>query len=126
MSQILLVDDNPIQLSIREAVLRNAGFQVSVATTPESALATLRVLPQHISAVVTDHLMPGCSGADLVREIRSFNPRLPVIVLSGLAEAESEYQDLNVIFRLKPLPPPEFIELLHGALDGAGNRRGAA
>ena len=126
MRQILLVDDNPIQLSIREAVLRNAGFQVSVATTPESALATLRVLPQHISAVVTDHLMPGCSGADLVREIRSFNPRLPVIVLSGLAEAESEYQDLNVIFRLKPLPPPEFIELLHGALDGAGNRRGAA
>jgi DNA-binding NtrC family response regulator len=125
LSQILLVDDSAIQLSIREAVLRKAGFRVSVATTPESALATLRVLPQHIGAVVTDHLMPGCTGADLVREIRSFNPHLPVIVLSGLAEAESEYHDLNVIFRLKPLAPPELIELLRSSVDG-GNRRGAA
>lgn len=122
LSQILLIDDNAVQLSIREAVLRNAGFQISVATTPESALATLRVLPQHISAVVTDHLMPGCLGADLVREIRRFNPRLPVIVLSGLADAESDYRDLNIIFRRKPLAPPELIESLRSALDGAGQR----
>jgi CheY-like chemotaxis protein len=126
LSQILLVDDNPVQLTIREAVLRNAGFQVSVATTPESALAMLRVLPHHIGAMVTDHLMPGCTGADLVRQIRSFNPSLPVIVLSGLAEAESEYQDLNVIFRLKPLAPPELIELLRSRVDSSGDRRGAA
>ena len=126
MSQILLVDDNAVQLSIREAVLRNAGFQVSVATTPDSALATLRVLPQHISAVVTDHLMPGCSGAELVRQIRTFNPELPVIVLSGLAQAESEYHDLNVIFRLKPLAPSELIELLRSTVDGTPDRRGAA
>ena len=41
---MLLIDDNPLQLKVREAVLRNAGFQVSVATTAESALAMLRVL----------------------------------------------------------------------------------
>ena len=126
LSQILLVDDNAVQLSIREAVLRNAGFRVSLATTPESALATLRVLPQHISAVVTDHLMPGCTGAELVRQIRTFNPELPVIVLSGLAEAEAEYNGLSVIFRLKPLPPSELIELLHSSLGGANPRRGVA
>jgi CheY-like chemotaxis protein len=125
LSQILLVDDNAVQLSIREAVLRNAGFQVSVATTPESALATLRVLPEHIGAVVTDHLMPGCTGAELVRQIRAFNPTLPVIVISGLAEAEPEYQDLGVVFRLKPLAPPELIELLRSSL-AAGGCRGAA
>ena len=44
VNQVLLVDDNPLQLSVREAVLRKAGFQVSVATTAESALATLRIL----------------------------------------------------------------------------------
>ena len=112
MSQVLLIDDNPLQLTVREAVLRNAGFQVSVATTAESALATLRVLPDRIGVVVTDHLMPGCSGSELVRQIRSVNNWVPVIVLSGLPEAETEYQGLEVVFRSKPFPPAELIELV--------------
>lgn len=126
MSQVLLVDDNPLQLSIREAVLRTAGFQVSVATTAESALATLRVLSNRVGVVITDHLMPGCSGSELVRQIRSFNQWLPVIVLSGLAEAEPEYADLGVVFRHKPIPPPDLIELVRASLDQASRQRGAA
>jgi DNA-binding NtrC family response regulator len=126
LSQVLLVDDNPLQLSVREAVLRTAGFQVSVATTAESALATLRVLSNRIGVVITDHLMPGCSGSELVRQIREFNHWLPVIVLSGLAEAEAEYTDLGVVFRHKPIPPPDLIELVRASLDQASQQRGAA
>ena len=126
LSQVLLIDDNPLQLSVREAVLRNAGFQVSIATTAESALATLRVLRDRIGVVVTDHLMPGCSGSELVRQIRANNDWLPVIVLSGLAEAESEYAGMEVVFRAKPLPPPELIELVRASLAVAEQRRGAA
>lgn len=126
LSLVLLIDDNPLQLSVREAVLRNAGFQVSIATTAESALATLRVLRDRIGVVVTDHLMPGCSGSELVRQIRAANDWLPVIVLSGLAEAESEYDGLEVVFRPKPLPPPELIELVRSSRARADQRRGAA
>jgi len=125
-SQVLLIDDNPLQLSVREAVLRNAGFQVAIATTAESALATLRVLRDRIGVVVTDHLMPGCSGSELVRQIRAANDWLPVIVLSGLAEAESEYAGMEVVFRPKPLPPPELIALVKASLAVAERRRGAA
>jgi DNA-binding NtrC family response regulator len=127
LSQVLLVDDNFSQLKVREAVLRNAGFQVSVATTPESALATIRVLKDRIGVVVTDHLMPGCGGLGLVQQIRSGDNWIPIIVLSGLPEAESEYQALHVIFRAKPLPPLELIELVRSSLDGsAKHHRGAA
>jgi DNA-binding NtrC family response regulator len=126
LNQVLLIDDNPLQLSVREAVLRKAGFQVSIATTAENALATLRVLRDHIGVVVTDHLMPECSGSELVRQIRASNDWLPVIVLSGLAEAESEYEGLQVVFRAKPLPPPELIELVRSSLALAEQRRGAA
>jgi len=87
LSQVLLVDDNPLQLSVREAVLRTAGFQVSVATTAESALATLRVFRDRVRVVVTDHLMPGCSGSELVRQIRGLDLWLPIIVLSGLPDS---------------------------------------
>jgi DNA-binding response OmpR family regulator len=126
LSQVLLVDDNPSQLAVRKAILRNAGFQVSVATTAESALATLRVLPDRIGVVVTDHLMPGCSGLGLVQQIRATDNWVPVIVLSGLLEAESEYQGLDVIFRVKPFPPPELIELVRSSLNRSDKRRGAA
>src|SRR5437868_6470416 len=42
VNQVLLIDDNPIQLRVRETILRGAGFQVSIATTAEGALAVLR------------------------------------------------------------------------------------
>ena len=126
MNQVLLVDDNPTQLAVREAVLRNAGFQVSLATTVASALATVRVLRDHIGVVVTDHLMPDSSGLDLVRQLRASNNWVAVIVLSGLAEAEADYHGLQVIFRPKPLPPPELIELVRESLAKRDESKGAA
>jgi DNA-binding response OmpR family regulator len=126
LQQVLLIDDNPLQLSVREAVLRNAGFQVSIATTAESALATLRVLRSRIGVVVTDHLMPGCNGSELVRQIRADNDWLPIIVLSGLADAELEYEGMEVVFRLKPLLPAELIELVRTGLKDADQHQGAA
>jgi len=126
LKPILLIDDNPLQLKIRETILRQAGFQVSVATTPESALATLRALPEHVGLVITDHLMPGCNGAELVRQIRATSLWLPVIVLSGMPEAEPEYQGLDVLFRVKPFPPAELIALAQSLLEASGQQRGAA
>jgi DNA-binding response OmpR family regulator len=126
LNQVLLVDDNPVQLSVREAVLRKAGFQVSIATSVESALATLRVIRDRIGVIVTDHLMPGCSGLDLVRQIRAESDWIPVIVLSGLPDATSEYDGLEVVFRAKPLPPLELIELVRSSLAEANRHRGAA
>ena len=124
MRQVLLIDDNPLQLTVREAILRDAGFQVAVATTAESALATLRGLPELIGVVVTDHIMPGCTGSELVHHIRALNSWMPVIVLSGMAEAENEYQGMNVVFRTKPFPPSELIELVRISLETQG--QGAA
>lgn len=126
LNQVLLVDDNPVQLSVREAVLQKAGFQASIATNAESALVTLRVLRDGIGVIVTDHLMPGCGGPELVRRIRAENDWIPVIVLSGLPEAHSEYEGLEVVFRAKPLPPPELIELVRSSLAEANRHRGAA
>ena len=126
MSEVLLIDDNPLQLSVREAVLRNAGFQVTVATNVESALAILHAIRERVGVIVTDHLMPGAGGPEFVRALRAEKDWIPVIVLSGMAEAASEYQGLEVVFRVKPLPPPELIELVRSSLAGVGRQRGAA
>src|SRR5215469_3222754 len=107
MKQVLLLDDNVDQLAIREMVLRKAQIECHVATSAQSALALLRSTPgkEKVGAVVTDHLMPGMSGVEFVTQLRGFNPGIPVIVISGLPDADQEYKGLNVIFRLKPCEP---------------------
>ena len=119
MREVLLIDDNPAQLTIRELVLRDAGFPVSIATTVEGALAILRSpgLSGRLGVIVTDHIMPGASGADFVRELRRINTEVPVIVVTGMAEAEEEYVGLNVKFLQKPCPPPELIQSVRTALE---------
>jgi DNA-binding response OmpR family regulator len=125
-SRVLLIDDNPLQLKVREAVLRNAGFHVNVATDAEGALSVLRNLADGIGVVVTDHLMPDCSGAELVRLLRAEYKQLPIVVLSGMPEAFGEYAGLDVIFRAKPFPPNELIELVRPYVGQSAPQRGAA
>jgi len=116
--EVLLIDDNPSQLTIRELVLRDAGFPVSIATNVEGALALLRspALADRLGVIVTDHVMPGASGADFVRQLRRINSHVPVIVVTGMAEAEQEYDTLNVTFLQKPCPPPELIQAVREAI----------
>lgn len=119
MKQVLLLDDNPTQLSIRDLVLRRAGLECEIATSAQSALALLRSAPgrKSIGLVITDHIMPGMDGVEFVRHLREFSPEMPVIVISGLAEAEEQYDGLNVIFRIKPCDPESLIELVRTALN---------
>ncbi len=128
MKQVLLLDDNPAQLLVREMVLRKGGLEAHVATSSQSALAFLRTEPgqEKIGAVITDHIMPGMDGAEFVRQLRSFNPDIPVIVISGLAEAEQEYSDLSVTFRTKPLEPEDLIALVRTTLSASPGNRASA
>jgi DNA-binding response OmpR family regulator len=112
VTQVLLIDDNPIQLRVRETILRGAGFQVSIATTAESALALLRIAANKFGVIVTDHVLPGASGADFVRELRRVDPITPVVVVSGMPDVAEEYDGLNAVVRQKPLPPQELIALV--------------
>ncbi|MGH9524309.1 MAG: response regulator [Terriglobales bacterium] len=114
MPHVLLIDDSPLQLRVREAVLRDAGFQVSIATTAEGALAVLRTraVSGTIGAVITDHVMPDISGVELVRAVREIQPDIPVIVITGRPDVEAEYEGLDVIFRVKPVRPSDLIALV--------------
>jgi CheY-like chemotaxis protein len=104
---ILLIDDNAIQAATRQTILRRAGYFVIAALNPVRALQQFRedAFPAPIAAVITDHIMPGMTGAEFVREFRKLQPHLPVMVISGLEEAEEEYAGLDVQFLLKPLSP---------------------
>src|ERR1700678_1619169 len=90
---ILLIDDNAVQAATRQTILRRAGYFVIAALNPVRALEQIQnaEFPDEIGLVITDHLMPEMCGADFVRALRGTHPALPVMVISGLEEAEDDY-----------------------------------
>jgi len=110
---VLLVDDSPIQMAARQGVLSQAGFTVQIATSADTALSLLRSpVGETLDLIITDHIMPGTSGAEFVRMLRALKPDIPVVVISGMPEVDEEYEGLDVSFHQKPVPPPELIKLV--------------
>ena len=105
--RILLVDDNHIQSATRRAILEGCGREVCLALQGQQALEIMNEgeTSTPIGLIITDHLMPVMSGPEFVTELRRRGYTIPVLVLSGLPDAESAYEGLDVIFRLKPSIP---------------------
>lgn len=112
---IVLVDDNAVQATTRQAILKQAGYFVIAVLNPMRALEQFQgqLFPVKIHLVITDHLMPGMNGAEFVRELRKTHRELPVMVISGLQEGEELYKDLDVYFRMKPLLPEQLLSAVH-------------
>lgn len=115
---VLLIDDNAVQAATRQTILKRAGYFVIAVLSPERALEQFRnnEYPAQIDLIITDHLMPGMNGSEFVREIRTFAPTVPVLVISGLEEAEEQYTGLNTQFRLKPLLPDLLLSTVHSMI----------
>ena len=118
---ILLIDDNAVQAATRQTILKRAGYFVIAVLNPVRALEQFRAndFPADIQLVITDHLMPGMTGSDFVRALRESHADLPVLVISGLEEAEDEYAGMNVMFRMKPLMPDHLLASVHRLITGA-------
>lgn len=124
MPKVLLVEDDNVQLRIREAVIRAAGFEVLTAPNAEEALPFLTDphktdFSNTISMIITDHLLPGINGVEFVRQVRAFDCAVPIVVLSGLPDAPDNYMGLNIIFRQKPCPPAELVSLVRQSFNPA-------
>ena len=89
----LLVDDEEVVRASTSDMLQELGYRVQEADSGESALAWVNE-GAHPDLLVTDHLMPGMTGVDLARALRSRIVDLPVLIVSGYAEAEGVAADL--------------------------------
>ena len=88
---VLLVDDEAPVRDATAAILRDLGFTVTAASSGEEALGLLDRAPDYL---VTDHLMPGLTGADLARLALARAPGLKVLVVSGYAALDAIPPDL--------------------------------
>ena len=74
--------------------------------------------PVSIDLILTDHIMPEMNGSEFITKLREFEPNIPVLVISGMAEAEQAYNGLNVHFRMKPLLPDNLLASVKDLVSG--------
>jgi PAS domain S-box-containing protein len=81
---ILLVDDEQLVRSATADMLLDAGFHVEQA---ESGVAAIQMIEKGLQfdALVTDHAMPGMTGAELARRMRLSRPEVPILIITGYA-----------------------------------------
>jgi signal transduction histidine kinase/CheY-like chemotaxis protein len=90
----LLVDDEEMVRASTAAMLIDLGYQVREAASAEEALQLLGDDGLRPTLLVTDHLMPGMTGAELARNVQVDHPELPILVISGYAEVDEIAPDL--------------------------------
>lgn len=88
--RIIYVDDDEALVFLVKRLLMRKGYQVVTFTDPRQALAMLQNDPHCCDLLVTDYNMPGYSGVDLLRNIKTILPTLPVALASGYVTPEIE------------------------------------
>ncbi len=104
---ILCVDDELTGLTARRLLLSIAGYTVLTATSGNAALKLFGC--NHVDLVITDHLLPDLSGAELVSEMKRLKPAVPIVLLTGLVDLPPGYEQTDMVLT-KGMMPPEFLD----------------
>ncbi|MDW3221744.1 MAG: PAS domain S-box protein [Paracoccaceae bacterium] len=81
--RILLVDDETEVLATFRRLLTRLGYRVEAFSSPLTALERFRADPKRFDLVISDMVMPGLSGEELVRAVRALHQNIPVIYCSA-------------------------------------------
>ena len=82
---VLVVDDETLLLSMTETILTEFGYKILTANSGQKALAILGRGDVKVDLVITDLVMPGMSGRELVDRIRQVSPATRILCMSGYA-----------------------------------------
>lgn len=80
-SMVLYVDDNPRSRRLLTSLLQDCGVEVVAIEDPNEALELSRTNPFNLA--VLDYHMASMTGAELAQKIKSLQPDMPVILISG-------------------------------------------
>jgi signal transduction histidine kinase len=83
---ILVVDNETVMANSLRIGLGNMGYRVVNAYSGQQALDLLAHGNQTINLVITDYLMPGMDGLELMKVLRKANPTLPIVIMTAYAD----------------------------------------
>src|SRR5260370_20443204 len=115
--RLVVIDDDPKNLKFVSFILANAGLEIHCASDPQAGLDLIHRLRPKI--VLTDLVMPGVQGMELLQKIVEFDPGIDVILMTGYYSTHSAVDAIqkgaadyftNPFSPAKPRQPPALIE----------------
>lgn len=123
MPRILVIDDEQYILLMLKKMLERAGFDVDIAINGEEGLRYYHKYPADL--IITDIVMPEKEGLETIRELKSDNPNVKIIAISGGGRADSkEYLESARLFGAerifsKPFKQAELLKAVQDMLSDA-------
>ena len=126
LPRVVLVDDDELVLSALRTLLEiDGGFQVLEFSDPLSAIEELGCMP--VDIVISDYLMSGINGVDVLKKARSLQPEAMRILLTGFADKQNAIRALNEAgiyqYLEKPWDNDQLLMVLQNALREKGLRQ---
>ena len=115
---ILVIDDQEPHRDLMRAVLTASGYAVETAASGEEALE--RIERNGFSLVLTDQLMRGMSGIDLMRRVRAQKPELPVVIVTAHGTVDTAVNAMKAgatDYIQKPFTPEELLIVVRRVLE---------
>jgi PAS domain S-box-containing protein len=117
---VLLVEDEPgVRNYVRE-ILEEQGYRVLDAANGRDAIEMARRYTRtRIGLLLTDMVLPGLNGGEVIRKFRELHPGVPAIRMSGYPERFGAQLPEDVPYLAKPFPPEVLLSMVRKVLDGA-------
>ncbi len=116
---VLWVDDEFESLGAHVLFLNENGYEVEQAAHGDDALALLRRQPYGL--ILLDEQLPGRTGLELVGEIRSIDPTVPVVMVTKSEEADTMHEAIGIElddYLVKPVNPRQVLTVVTRLLEG--------
>src|SRR6266850_1986977 len=116
--RILVVDDEELNRDLLQRILDRAGYQVTTAVDGQDALALLRQETFHV--VLTDLKMPGMTGVEVIRELKTLAPFTMGIILTAHSSIETAVEAMRAgayDYVTKPVRRDELLVVIRRALE---------
>jgi len=119
---ILLAEDERLLRELGETILRQAGYKVVTAPGAEELRALVSEYSDPVDLLLTDVIMPGLGGQELVALVKRRWPDIRILYMSGYSSEEIDNLDRDAGFLQKPFTPGELMKKISDLFDAnAGN-----
>jgi two-component system cell cycle sensor histidine kinase/response regulator CckA len=111
---ILVVDDETLLLTMADAILTEFGYKVLTANSGQKALHMLEQPESNVDMVITDLVMPGMGGRELMERIRAHGLTMPILTMSGYVLPEDKQSQSGYL--QKPFTSSDLLRKVKAAL----------